>query len=146
MLDPGFRELEVNWRSLRELVMRTETGQDAVLYLCDIAGSEISQDYAESESLEETRLFRNLVRGRAASGRPPLDLLLACYRLEEDEASAMVALTLASTAEAVGEACLTGGHEKLAGCPSLRSIRGREAIVVPMISSFHEDGAVLAGA
>lgn len=57
-----FQELEASWRALYFLVRRTETSTDLKIYILDVSKDELAADLKAAGSLDETVLYRHLVK------------------------------------------------------------------------------------
>ncbi len=57
-----FQELEAAWRGLYFLVRRTETSSDLKIFILDISKNELAADLKSAGNLEETVLYRLLVK------------------------------------------------------------------------------------
>jgi type VI secretion system protein ImpC len=119
MHQSAFQQLEASWRSLYELVRNIETGTDLKIFLLDIGVTEIATDFSIAETLEASELYKLLVESRQVPGATPIGLMVADYRLLDNEDDAMAALALGTIALASNAGCLAGAHERLANCPSL---------------------------
>jgi type VI secretion system protein ImpC len=58
---PAFRRLEAAWISLRNLVVRAETGPELRIRLADFPQAALSADLEEQPKLEDSRLYRGVV-------------------------------------------------------------------------------------
>ncbi|MGQ0540758.1 MAG: type VI secretion system contractile sheath domain-containing protein [Blastocatellia bacterium] len=57
-----FKELEAAWRGLYFLVRRTETSTDLKIFILDISKEELADNLKTANSLEETALYRHLMK------------------------------------------------------------------------------------
>ena len=57
-----FQELEAAWRGLYFLVRRTETSTDLKIYVLDVSKEELAADLKSASNLDETVLYRHLVK------------------------------------------------------------------------------------
>ena len=57
-----FQELEASWRGLYFLVRRTETSSNLKIYVLDVSKNELAADLKFAGSLEDTVLYRHLVK------------------------------------------------------------------------------------
>lgn len=57
-----FQELEAAWRGLYFLVRRTETSSELKIYILNVSKSELSENLKSAGNLEETVLYRHLVK------------------------------------------------------------------------------------
>ena len=57
-----FQELEAAWRGLYFLVRRTETSSNLRIYILDVSKDELAADLKSAGSLEDTMLYRHLVK------------------------------------------------------------------------------------
>jgi type VI secretion system protein ImpC len=57
-----FQELEAAWRGLYFLVRRTETSSNLSIYILDVSKDELAADLKSAASLEDTVLYRHLVK------------------------------------------------------------------------------------
>jgi type VI secretion system protein ImpC len=57
-----FQELEAAWRGLYFLVRRTETSTDLKIFILDVSKDQLAADLKSAGSLEETVLYRHLVK------------------------------------------------------------------------------------
>ena len=96
-----FQELEAAWRGLYFLVRRTETSSELKIYILDVSKSELSENLKSAGNLEETVLYRHLVKD--AYDADPWAVLAGNYAFSpdvDDVATLMRIAEIASAAKA----------------------------------------------
>jgi type VI secretion system protein ImpC len=74
---PKFQELEAAWRALYFLVRRTETSTELKIFLLDVLKSELADNLKSVSNLDETTLYRYLIKD--AYDADPWALVLGGY-------------------------------------------------------------------
>ena len=77
-----FQELEAAWRGLYFLVRRTETSTELKIYVLDVAKEELAADLKSAGNLDETVLYRHLIKD--AYDGDPWAVVLGNYALMPD--------------------------------------------------------------
>ena len=78
---PSFKQLEADWRALRQLVFDLETDSSLQVYVIDISKPELAADMLASEDLTRSHMYRLLVDSavNTPGGKPWAMMTASCY-------------------------------------------------------------------
>jgi type VI secretion system protein ImpC len=118
--DPGFQELEANWRALFRLVSGLETDDFLKIYMMDVAQSELAADLLGEEDLTSSETYRMLVEQMVETpGADPWSVVAGSFFFKPQIEDIQVLGRMAKIAFRAGVPFLSGADETLLGCKSL---------------------------
>jgi len=83
--NPDFQSIESAWRGLFFLVRRIETRNNLKIFILDVSKDEITSNLKSVNNLEESLLFRQIVRNRSdADNSTPFSLIAGNYDFSVD--------------------------------------------------------------
>jgi len=117
---PAFKVLEANWRSLYWLTRQLETGPQLTLSLVDVNMAQLQQGLTDEQPNSLTKLSALLSENPLFAQGQGYDLILGNYQFGDNLAELAVLEQLSGIAATNNALFISGGHEHLAGCASLR--------------------------
>ena len=117
----AFQEIESSWRGLYWLLKQLETDNELRLFVADVSLQEIIEDNEAAED-NPTQLHKLLLESRVGEGSVPFSVIVADYQLQDEVSHCEALANLASTAADSHAVLVSGGSERLAGCPSLNQV------------------------
>ncbi|MFT5579241.1 MAG: type VI secretion system protein ImpC [Paraglaciecola psychrophila] len=115
---PAFKVLEANWRSLYWLTRQLETGPQLTISLIDISLPQLAALSEQANGLN--KLSALLGEDPLHTAQRSYDLIVGNYQFDDDLQQLAVLGQLTDIAAANNALFISGGHERLAGCASLR--------------------------
>ncbi len=120
---PDVQALEAAWRAVFLLVRRIETSSQLELYLVDISKAELAADFAASEDLRSTGLYRLIVQPSVEIlGGEPWTVLVGNYTFDDSREDAQLLARLAKIAHTAGAPFLAAASPRVLGCDSLAAM------------------------
>jgi len=117
---PAFKVLEANWRSLYWLVRQLETGPELTVSLVDISMAQLQQGLDGEQGNSLDKLSTLLAEDPLHAHKVAYDLILGNYQFGDKREELAVLDRLTDIAAKSNALFISGGHEHLAGCTSLR--------------------------
>jgi len=116
----AFQSIESSWRSVYNLVRRTDTNSRLKLFLFDISQGEVQADIERAFSdVSATQLHKLLVESGEIPGATPFSVICADYIIENTLSDLSVAHVLAHCAWANNASALVGANPKIANCAAI---------------------------
>jgi len=130
---PRFQALEATWRSLHDLVRRTETGTALQIHVLDASRDEVYADLTSAPSLEQSRLYRHVVEATVeTAGGERWAVVASDHAFDSVPADVLLLSKLARLAESAGCTFVATARPGIVGCASLGS--------APRPSEWNEEG------
>lgn len=117
----AFQDIESSWRGLYWLLKQLETDQELRLFVADVSLQEIIEDNEAHEDTT-TQLHKLLLENRVGEGSVPFSVIVADYQFKDEVSHCEALANLASTAADSHAVLVSGGSERLAGCPNLTQV------------------------
>lgn len=117
----AFQEIESSWRGLYWLLKQLDTDRNFRLFVADVSLQEIIDDN-ENNPESTTQLHELLIENRMGVGTVPFSMVVADYQFQDEVSHCEALANLASTAADSHAVLLSGGSERIAGCPSLTQV------------------------
>ncbi|MEE2732136.1 MAG: type VI secretion system contractile sheath large subunit [Pseudomonadota bacterium] len=117
----AFQDIESAWRGLYWLLKQLETDQQLRLFVADVSLQEIIADNEAHED-STTQLHKLLLENRVGEGSVPFSVIVADYQLQDEVSHCEALANLASTAADSHAVLVSGGSERMAGCPNLTQV------------------------
>lgn len=117
----AFQDIESSWRGLYWFLKQLETDQSLRLFIADVSLQEIIADN-EANPEATTQLHKLLLENRLGEGSVPFSVVVADYQLQDEVSHCEALANLASTAADSHAVLVSGGSERIAGCPNLTQV------------------------
>ncbi|HAG92499.1 MAG: hypothetical protein CMK83_10020 [Pseudomonadales bacterium] len=117
----AFQDIESSWRGLYWLMKQLETEQGLRVFVADVSLLEIVADN-EANAETTTELHKLLLENRVGEGSVPFSVIVADYQLQDEVQHCEALANLASVAADSHGVLVSGGSERLAGCPNLTQV------------------------
>jgi type VI secretion system protein ImpC len=116
---PAFQAIESAWRGLHFLARRLETDEGVQLYILDATRSEIEDDLADADNLDNSHLYKVLVEQTVrVQGGQPWAVLAGLYTFGPERGDVLLLQKLGWLAEQAGAPFVAEASPQVVGCAS----------------------------
>ena len=117
---PDFQAVEANWRALRWIIRRLETGEDLKVYLFDLTKTELASSLLGSEDLSDCAIVEKLATAsQESSGQVPWSLIAGLYTFEKKKSDAVVLARAGAMGQLLNAPFISAADASIIDCPGI---------------------------
>ncbi|BBO81505.1 hypothetical protein DSCO28_20710 [Desulfosarcina ovata subsp. sediminis] len=115
-----FQAIEANWRALRFVIRRIDTGENLQVYLLDLTRAELSASLTACEDLADCAIAKKLAAaGQESSGQVPWSLIAGLYTFEKTKSDAVVLARAGAMGELLNAPFVAAADGSVIGCSNI---------------------------
>lgn len=117
---PDFQAVEANWRALRWILRRLETGEHLRVFLLDLTQAELAASLTGHENLADCAVVEKLaMAGQENSGQTPWSLIAGLYTFEKTKSDAVILARAGAMGQMLNAPFIAAAGASVIGCPNI---------------------------